>query len=266
MWQEMKENHKQAEYGSLTKVLMEQVFSGNDGRSVNADDKYKLTAITDRQAGLTCLALILAGIATTSKALHYLVNMLGYRRDIQHGIREELSRVLAATNRDRISLKEKSKMPYLRATILESLRHFTTAPLGGIVHQTVKDTEVSNHGTIPKGTRLMINTWALHHDKEFWGDPEIFRPERFLDDNGALVEADHPNRKHLLPFGAGPRQCIGEVFAHARLFLWTAALVNKFTITLAPEFDPDYMDPSKQNDNGALLLSVPCDVILTPIA
>ncbi len=264
LWQEMKENHKQAEYDSLTKVLMEHVASSNDGTSVNADDRYKLTGITDRQAGLTCLVLILAGITTTTKALHFLVNMLAYRRDIQERIREEVGRALAATNRDRISLKEKSRMPYLRATIMESMRHFTTTPLGGIIHQTVKDTEISNHGKIPGGTRLMINTWASHHDTEFWRDPEIFRPERFLDGGGSLVEANHPNRRHLLPFGAGPRQCIGEVFAQARLFLWTAALVNKFTIILAPEFDPDYMDPTRQNDNGALLLSVPCDVILTP--
>ena len=219
LWQEMKENHKQAEYDSLTKVLMEHVASGNDGTSVNADDRYKLTGITDRQAGLTCLVLIFAGTATTSKALHFLVNMLAYRKDIQDRVREEVLSVLAATNRDRISLQDKSMMPYLRATILESMRHFTTGPLGGIVHQTVKDTELSNHGTMPKGTRLMINTWALHHDTEFWRDPEIFRPERFLDGGGSLVEANHPNRRHLLPFGAGPRQCIGKVFAHARLVL-----------------------------------------------
>ncbi len=156
-------------------------------------------------------------------------------------------------------------MPYLRATILESMRHFPTTPLGGGIHQAAKDAELSTYGTIPKGTRIMINTWALHHDKAFWGDPEIFRPGRFLDDKGAIVEADHPNRRHMLLFNAGPRQCIGEVFAHARLFLWKAALVKRFAITMAPGFDPDYMDPTRPNDDGILLLPVPCDVIFTPI-
>ncbi len=265
LWQVIKENHRQAEYDSINKVLLEHVARGNDGGSANAENRYKLTGITDRQAGLSCLVLILAGMMTTSKALHILVNILAYRKDVQDKIREEIVRVLGGTDRQQVSLKEKSMMPYLRATILESMRHLPTTTLGANIHQTTHDTEITNHGAIPKGTRLMINTWALHHDKEFWGDPEIFRPERFLDDNGALVEADHPHRKHMLLFGAGPRQCIGEIFAHARLFLWTAALVNKFTITLAPGFDPDYMDPTKHDDDGVILLPIPCDVIFTPM-
>ena len=265
LWDTIKENHRQMKYDSLTKVLLEHVANGSCGNFTNLDDRYKLTGITDRQAGLTCLVLLVAGVLTTPVAIHLIVNILACRQDTQDKIREEVERVLLATGRDEISLKDKSMMPYLRATILESMRHFPTAPLGGNIRQTVKDTELSGHGTIPKGTRLMINTWALHHDKEFWGDPEVFRPERFLDDSGALVEADHPNRRHVLLFGAGQRQCIGEIFAHARLFLWSTALVKRFKITIAPGFDPDYMDPTRPNDDGILVVPTPCDVIFTPI-
>ncbi len=198
--------------------------------------------------------------------MHLLVNILGCRKDTQYKIRGEVEHVLIATGRDEISLIDKSMIPYmyLLATILESMRHLPTTPLGRNIHQAVKDAELSRHGTMPKGTRLTINTWVLLHDIEIWGDPDVFRPERFLDDSGCL-EADHPNRRYMLLFNAGPRRCIGEVFAHARPFPWTAALVKRFAITMAPGFDPDYMDPTRPNDDGVLLLHVPCDVIFTSI-
>ncbi len=69
-----------------------------------------------------------------------------------------------------------------------------------------------------------------HHDREFWGDPEKFRPERFLDEYGDLVPADDPKRRHLMPFREGIRNCPGEQFARSRLFLWLANTCKKFTI------------------------------------
>ena len=108
LWRVIKENHKQTEYDSLTKVLLEHIASQcNDGSFVNPDDRYKLTGITDRQAGLSCLLLILAGITTTSKAMHILTNILAYRRDVQNKIREEVVRVLGATNKDHCLLEGK---------------------------------------------------------------------------------------------------------------------------------------------------------------
>jgi cytochrome P450 len=70
----------------------------------------------------------------------------------------------------------------------------------------------------------------LHRDEKFWGDPLVFRPERFLDEAGNLVPADHPTRKHLMPFGAGVRECVGEVFALRRLFVLVTSLVQTFNL------------------------------------
>ena len=156
-------------------------------------------------------------------------------------------------------------MSYLRATILEALRYFIIATLGAGIHVAREDTELKGYGAIPKGTAFIINTWSLHHERSFWGDPENFRPERFLDEDGELLAADHPNRKHLLPFSAGPRVCVGEVFDMARLFLWTSALVNKFIITTATGSDPDWMDPDRHDDDSIVLQPLPCDVIFTPL-
>ncbi len=260
LWSIIKRDQQHSDYDSLTKQLLTNV--GGDDTSGSAGDEKSV--VTDVEACHTCLGLIVAGIGTTSIAMHCIINTLAYRQDIQDKIRTEVLKTLAATNCESISLSQKPMMPFLRATILEALRYFSVTPTGGTLHVAKVDTELKGYGAIPKGTAIIINTWSLHHEMSFWGDPENFRPERFLDEDGQFLSADHPTRKHLLPFGAGPRVCVGEVFAMARLFLWTSALVNKFVITTATGCDPKWMDPERHEDDSVLLKPLPCDVIFTP--
>ncbi len=133
-------------------------------------------------------------------------------------------------------------MPYLRASILECLRAFPPPPYGGLPHLTINDATLPDYGVIPKGTGLIINMWALHHDESFWKVPEVIRPERFLDPDGELLPPDHPNRKHVLPLSA-----------RTRIFLWTAAVVNRFKFKPAPGSDEQWMDPNVHLDNTFLM-------------
>ena len=98
-----------------------------------------------------------------------------------------------------------------------------------VPHESSCDTELCGY-KIPKGTAIWPNVWGLAHDEDIWGDPFVFRPERYLDDKGCLVLADHPARKHNLTFGAGPRMCPGEMFALTRLFLIVAMTMQRFDI------------------------------------
>ncbi len=132
-------------------------------------------------------------------------------------------------------------------------------------HIAKEDTELTGYGFIPKGTIVMINTWALHHDESFWDEPYTFRPGRFLDEAGNLLPTDHPNRKRLLPYGAGPRVCLGETFAMDCLFHWTAAVVQNVHITPAPGFDPGWIDPRAHMDN-ICIKPLPNKIIFTPVA
>ncbi len=243
-WESIKMMHSEGRRDSLTQVLLEHVQPVSDGCETGAEDR-----ISEKEAQATCLSLIFAGVRTTSLAMYMLLNTLAFREDVQERIRKEMEGLEGDADFDHVTLAHRSKMPYLRAAILECLRHFGVATLGGINHIPLSDAILPGYGTIPKGTDVMINTWALHHDESFWGDPDIFRPERFLDDVGELLPPDHPNRKQLLPFGAGPRVCLGEAFAMARLFLWTAAVVRKFKITVAQDSDPDWMNPDTHGDN-----------------
>ncbi len=178
---------------------------------------------------VTCTSLLLAGITTTATTFHSLINILAHGKYIQERILEEIeSLVLWPT---KITIKNRQDMPYTRAFIYEALRYTTVVPMG-VSHRALENVELGGF-VIPKGTRIQLNLWALHHDPEFWTNPEEFRPERFLDESGRIVPADHPNRKHLMPFGAGTRVCLGEAFALARLFIWITAMIQRFSITPA---------------------------------
>ncbi|CAG5128436.1 unnamed protein product [Candidula unifasciata] len=128
----------------------------------------------------------------------------------------------------RPKLEDKPNMPYTEATIFEALRLITQVPLGGlrIVSQDIQVDDV----TIPKGTMLLINSWYFHHNEEIWEDPWAFKPERFLNDQGQLLPADHPVRKNVLPFGAGTRSCPGEIFAKSRVFMFLTNILQKYDV------------------------------------
>ena len=101
------------------------------------------------------------------------------------------------------TLDDREHMPYHNATVLEIGRFASILALG-VPHKATQDTQLGPH-KIPAGTYVMLNLWGLHHDEELWDEPFTFKPERFLDEEGKLVPADHPNRRRLLPFGAGQR-------------------------------------------------------------
>ena len=136
-------------------------------------------------------------------------------------------------------------MPYIRATILE-IGRFASVAAHVNPHKCMRTCKLGTH-TVPKNTEVWINFWALHHDDKLWDKPFSFKPERFLDAEGQLVPADHPSRRNTMPFGAGHRVCVGEVFARGRMFLITARILQNFiilpedTVQKQPSCDPRNM-------------------------
>jgi methyl farnesoate epoxidase/farnesoate epoxidase len=88
------------------------------------------------------------------------------------------------------------------------------------------------HGFVFQDTTIILSLWCLLHDKEHWGDPEAFRPERFLDEYGNFVKDEW-----MIPFGTGKRICLGEVMAKAVLFIFYSTLLQEFSFSL-PDGDP----------------------------
>ncbi len=217
--------------GSLMRMLHE--FTGDN---TQRDDTVRLN---EDDVILTSLNLLLAGVLTSSATFYCLMNILAHRKDVQRRIWEEI-RKTGYDPTETIGLEDRSRMPYSRAVIYEVLRYHSVTPVNG-QRVALKNIEISGI-RIPQGSIVGANTWTLHHDPEFWEDPDQFRPERFLDSDGNILPPDHPRRKHLLPFSSGVRVCPGEQFALLRLFIWLTNLVKRFEITPAENNDVSRID------------------------
>lgn len=104
---------------------------------------------------------------------------------------------------------------------------------------------------IPKGTTVLINYWALHHDPKQWPDPTKFDPSRYLDGNGKL-ESTKP--ASWLPFSAGRRNCLGETLAKPEILLMCANLLQRFDIRL-----PEGVKPHLEHNLKGFGIELPMD-------
>lgn len=92
------------------------------------------------------------------------------------------------------------RMPFTEATMLEVLRKSSMVPLG-LMHTALEDTEFKGY-FLPKRTVLLFNLYEIHHNVEYWKDPQNFRPERFINEDGSFRKDDH-----VIPFFTGKRSC-----------------------------------------------------------
>uniref|UniRef100_A0A8C5RY43 unspecific monooxygenase n=1 Tax=Laticauda laticaudata TaxID=8630 RepID=A0A8C5RY43_LATLA len=119
------------------------------------------------------------------------------------------------------------QLEYLDMVLNESQRIY---PLGGRIERVCKmDVEI-NGITIPKGTVMMIPPLILHQVPEYWPEPEEFRPERFSKENKENIDP-----YTYLPFGAGPRNCIGMRFALVTMKVAIAVIMQCFSFRVCKE-------------------------------
>ncbi|KAJ8299758.1 hypothetical protein KUTeg_023818 [Tegillarca granosa] len=154
------------------------------------------------------------------------IRILLERKDVQRKLQSEVDRVVGFNRPP--SLTDRKHMSYLEAFLLEVLRYGTNLPIS-VPHKLMEDTTL-------EGYDLLKDSWSI------FPDPYEFKPERFLDKNGVLLQGDTPDRQKLLSFGVGKRSCIGESFARNRMFLFLATMMQHFTFEPEAEniakFDP----------------------------
>ena len=114
-------------------------------------------------------------------------------------------------------------LPYTTAFILETIRYSCVVPLA-LPHSTLSDTTLAGYH-IPAGTMVMLNLCSVHQDPEIWGDPECFRPDRFIDDVTGLL--DESSLEDYAGFGFGRRRCIGEHLGKQHLVIQMATIVQR---------------------------------------
>ncbi|KFQ74500.1 Cytochrome P450 3A29, partial [Phaethon lepturus] len=197
---------KEREKGSSTDrvdflQLMVDSQSSNDSSKPAETDSYK--SLSDEEILAQALIFVFAGYETTSSTLSYLSYNLATHPDVQQRLQDEIDANL--TNKATPTYTTIMQMDYLDMVVNESLRLF---PPAGRIERVCKKTVELNGVTIPKGMVVIIPTYVLHHDPAYWPEPEEFRPERFSKDSRESVDP-----YTFLPFGAGPRNCIGMRFA-----------------------------------------------------
>ncbi|EDV22935.1 uncharacterized protein TRIADDRAFT_28454 [Trichoplax adhaerens] len=185
------------------------------------NDINKTKMLNDKNLVGALIDLFAAGIITTTTTLEWYFLYMIVHPNIQQKVHDELDRVIG---RDRYpTLQDRDKLPYLQATILETLRASSVSPLAA-PHETIADIKLNNY-TLPSKTTVWINTWSVHHDEKLWPNPNEFSPERHLNNDGT-IKASSPN---LMPFSCGTRACIGETLAKFNLYIIISHLMQHCT-------------------------------------
>ncbi|XP_074597631.1 cytochrome P450 2A8-like [Brevipalpus obovatus] len=167
------------------------------------------------------VALFAAGSTTIFSTMSWLILLLVKYPHYQSKIREEISQIIGSRTafyEDRFSL------PFTMAFIYETLRYRTNVHLA-LPRYGNKDIRVGDC-LIPKGTRFIVNSYAIDHDPILWSDPDKFYPERFLSED----RKKNVLPAHFIPFGGGKRKCIGESMAMVSLFQYLTSIVQKYSL------------------------------------
>ncbi|MEP4248428.1 cytochrome P450 [Tateyamaria sp.] len=217
--------------------LLDLLLSGEDPKSGR---KMNTAELRDN-----LLTFIVAGHETTALTLAWSMYLVAFDQDVQDAARAEAQSVLqgrAATGED------VKHLPFVRQIIDEALRLY---PPAGVVSRTAMANDVLCGREIRKGDTVMLPIYALHRSKMLWDDPDAFRPDRFADPKAV-------DRYAYLPFGDGPRICIGASFALQEAVIILATMLSRFKVKPVPGRDPEpVMILTLRPDGGVWLTAEP---------
>ncbi|NWF69923.1 MAG: cytochrome P450 [Chloroflexi bacterium] len=183
------------------------------------DDKH----MTDKQVRDEAMTLFGAGHETTAVALTWTWYLLAQHPEIEQKLLGELDRVLGGRAP---TLADLPNLQYTEMILKESMRLYP--PAWVTTREAVEDVQVGGY-TLEKGSIILINIFGIQRDTRFFADPEAFRPERFSAENEKLIP-----KYAYIPFGGGPRVCIGNQFAMMEAKLILATLAQRFQLRVAP--------------------------------
>ncbi|XP_077356244.1 cytochrome P450 17A2 [Festucalex cinctus] len=209
-------------------------------------------AITDDHVLMTVAEAFGAGVETTSTTLLWILAYLLHHPEVQERAQKELDEEVSERA---VRAADRGRLPYLDSIINEGMRIRPVSPVL-IPHTAMTDSSIGRHA-IRRGTRVLVNMWAIHHHPDHWEQPDLFKPDRFLDDQGRRVTPSC-----FLPFGAGPRICVGESLARMELFLFLSSMLQRMSFTLPDGDSP----PNLQGRLGVVLQPLPYKVAVRPRA
>lgn len=195
-------------------------------KEMKAQDTNSSTTFTLNQLIMIILDIFIAGSQTTSVTIDLALMITLIRPDLQEKCYQEIYNVLGAGGSPNYA--DRAKLPFVEALLFEVQRFFHIVPIAG-PRRVLKTCEFAGY-TIPKNTTVLIDLRSVHMDTDFWKDPDVFRPERFLDDNNQAK-----SNERLLPFGAGRRKCLGDQLARACIFSFYVGILQAFHLKTVEE-------------------------------
>jgi cytochrome P450 len=214
--------------GAVDHVINQRRNSPSDGTDLlsmllSARDEETGEAMTDDQLRVEVMTFLLAGQETTALTLTWTWYLLSQHPDARRRLEEELDSVLNARPPEYNDLVN---LPYTRMVIDEAMRLYP--PAWGFSRQALSDDQLGGF-PLPRGWLVFVIPYVLHRLPAFWENPDAFDPDRFSPERSA----DRPKFVYL-PFGAGPRQCIGNQFALIEAQLTVATLAQTYRLRSVP--------------------------------
>ncbi|KAI8307481.1 Transcriptional activator protein acu-15 [Colletotrichum sp. SAR11_240] len=235
----------------LNNDLKEKVANGTYEPCIQAnvmlDEEAKLNDVELVSISLTMLS---AGFETFSTVTTWAIGFLAQHPEIQQKAFDAIKEVYDVNN-PLCDANDDQSIPYIRALVRESLRYFTVLRLS-LPRATNKDF-VFEGKVIPKGTVVFLNSWACNMDTEVWDDPEVFRPERWLENPEAP----------MFTYGMGYRMCAGTLLANRELYLTFMRMLASFKISTTEVIDSSPLTGVDDKRN-LVLAPKPYTVSFTP--
>lgn len=201
-------------WGLADALIAERRAAGATGhdllsRLLNARDPETGEALSDDDVRDEAIIFLIAGHETTGSALAFTLYLLGRHPEVQERARAE---AVGADPGDVDALR------YTAQVVNEAMRLYP--PAHTVVRRASAPTELLGY-PVDKGRIVAVNIWGIHHRPDVWPDPHAFDPDRFAGEGGRRASYTH------VPFGGGPRACIGEHLAMAELVAGTAAVLRR---------------------------------------
>jgi cytochrome P450 len=167
------------------------------------------------------ITMLLAGHETTASTLSWTWYLVSGKPEVAAAIRQEATEVLG----DRMpTIEDLARLPHTTMAIQEAMRLYP--PVWGLPRKAISADEIDGY-PIPAGADVMISPYTLHRHPGFWPDPDEFRPERF-----APSAPPPAHRYAYIPFGAGPRVCVGSHLGMMEAVLVAAMVARDFRFEL----------------------------------
>lgn len=199
------------------------------GRLVAAADGESGGRLTPQEVRDEVVTIYIAGHETTAVAMSWIWYLLSQHPAEEAKLHAELDAVLAGRQPTQADVE---KLVYARRIADEAMRLYPPAP--GLSARVARSDDEICGMRIPKGAQVGVMPWVLHRHRDLWEEPERFDPVRW-----APGRAGNRHRFSYIPFGAGPRICIGQLMAINEIVLILATLAQRFRLRLAPGAEVD---------------------------